>query len=58
MLKELEIKYPIMAAHSFVVVVVGPTPPPKNGGGIQQPFLRTLADGIPPFNRHPGPLVD
>ena len=30
-----------------VVVVVGPTPPPKNGGGVQQPFLRTSADGIP-----------
>ena len=22
-------------------------PPPKNGVGVQQPFLRTLADGIP-----------
>ena len=30
----------------FPVVVVGPTPPPKNGGRVQQPFLRTLADGI------------
>ena len=30
-----------------VVVIVGPTPPPKNGGGVQQPFLRTPADGIP-----------
>ena len=28
-------------------VVVGPTPPPKNGGGVQQPFLRTPADDIP-----------
>ena len=27
-------------------VVVGPTPPPKNGGGVQQPFLRTPAHGI------------
>ena len=30
------------------VVVVGPTPPPKNGGGVQQPFLRTPDDGILP----------
>ena len=28
------------------VIVVGPTPPPKNGGWVQQPFLRTPADGI------------
>ena len=41
-----------------VVVVVGPTPPPKNGGKVQQPFLRTPADGIPPSNRNPSPLVD
>ena len=41
-----------------VVVVVGPTPPPKNSGGVQQPFLRTPADGIPPSNRRPGPLID
>ena len=41
-----------------VVVVVGPTPPPKNGGGVQQPYLRISADGIPPSSRHPGPLVD
>ena len=33
-----------------------PTPPPKNGGGVQQPFLRTPADGIPPSNWNP--LVD
>ena len=39
-------------------VVVSPTPPPKNGGGAQQPFLRTPADGISPSNRNPGPLVD
>ena len=31
----------------LAVVVVGPTLPPKNGGGVQQPFLRTLTDGIP-----------
>ena len=30
-----------------VVVVVGLTPPSKNGGEIQQPFLRTPAKGIP-----------
>ena len=30
-----------------VAVVVGPTPPPKNGGRVQQTFLRTPADGIP-----------
>ena len=30
----------------------------KNGGGVQQPFLRTPADGIPPSKRNPGPLVD
>ena len=23
------------------------SPPPKSGGGVQQPFLRTPADGIP-----------
>ena len=29
------------------------------GGGVQQPFLRTPADGIPPpSNRNAGPLVD
>ena len=27
-----------------LVVVVGPTPPAKNGGGVQQPFLRTPAN--------------
>ena len=32
--------------------------PPENGGGVQQPFLRTPSDGIPPSNRHLGPLVD
>ena len=32
---------------SFIVVVVGPTPPVKTGGGVQQPFLRTPAYGIP-----------
>ena len=35
-----------------------PTPPPKNGGRVQQPFLRTPADGIPLSNRTQGPLVD
>ena len=40
------------------IVVVGPTPPPKNGGRVQQPFLRTPADGIPPSNRNPEPLFD
>ena len=39
-----------------VVVVVNPNPPPKNGGGFQQPFLRTPADGIPPSKRNPDPL--
>ena len=29
------------------VVGVGPTPPPKNSGGVQQPCLRRSADGIP-----------
>ena len=33
----------------YVVVVVGPTHLPKNGGRVQQPFLRTPADGIPPI---------
>ena len=27
------------------LLVVGPTPPLKNSGGVQQPFLRTPADG-------------
>ena len=40
------------------VVVVGPTHPPKNGGGVQQPILRTPADGIPPSNRLPDTLID
>ena len=31
------------------VVVVGPTPPLKNDGGVQPPFLYTPADGIPPL---------
>ena len=44
--------------YGCCVVVVGLTPPPKNGGSVQQPFLRTPDDGIPPSNRHPGPLVD
>ena len=35
-----------------------PTPPSNNGGGVQQPYLRTPAHGIPPSNRHPDPLVD
>ena len=39
-------------------IVVGPTPPPKNGGVVQQQFLRIPADGIPPSNGNPGPLVD
>ena len=41
-----------------MVVVVGPTPPPENDGGVQQPFLRTPADGIPLSNRNPDLLVD
>ena len=41
-----------------VVVVIGLTPPSKNGGGVQQPFLRTPADGIPPSNENSDPLVD
>ena len=41
-----------------LVVVVGPTPPPKNDRGVQQPFLRTPDDGIPPSKRNAGPLVD
>ena len=44
--------------HREDTVVVGPTPPQKNGGGVQQPFLHAPADGIPPSNRNPGPLVD
>ena len=47
-----------MSAHYYSVIVVSPTPPPKNGGGVQQPFLRTPADGIPPSNRQPNPLAD
>ena len=31
---------------------------PFFGGGVQQPFLRTPADGIPPSNGNSGPLVD
>ena len=30
-----------------LVIVVGPAPPLKNDGGVQQLFLRTPADGIP-----------
>ena len=41
----------------MVVVVVGPTRPPKYGGAVQQLFLRTPADGFPPSSRHPGRLV-
>ena len=37
----------ILYGLSDVVVIVGPTPPPKIGRGVQQPFLRTPADGIP-----------
>ena len=44
--------------NSVCVVVVGPTPPPKNGGEGQQPFLRTPDDGIPPSNRNLDPLAD
>ena len=40
------------------MVVVGPTPPLKNNGGVQQPFLYTPADGIPLSNWLRGPLVD
>ena len=29
-------------------------PSADNGGGVQHPFLRTPADGIPPSSRHPG----
>ena len=29
---------------------------PFYGGGVQQPFLRTPVDGIPPSNRNRGPL--
>ena len=32
--------------------------PPFFGEGVQQPFLHTPADGIPPSSRHSGPLVD
>ena len=39
-------------------IVVGPTPTPKNGGGVQQSCLRTPADGIPPSNQNPDTLVD
>ena len=40
------------------VVVVGPTPPSKNGGVVQQPFRRTPSDAISPFERNLGPLFD
>ena len=49
---------PALTAAKPLVVVVGPTPPPKNGGAVHQPFLRTPADGIPPSSRHPGSPVD
>ena len=39
----------IMWGFKLSVVVVGPTPPPKNGGRVQQPFLCTPADGISPI---------
>ena len=37
------------ATSKWCCVVVGPTPPPKNGGWVQQPFLRPPADGIHPY---------
>ena len=36
-------------SFSRVNVVFGPPPPPKNDGGVQQPFLRTPTEGILPI---------
>ena len=39
-------------------VVVGPTPPPKNGGGANNRFYAHRPMVSPTSNRHAGPLVD
>ena len=36
-----------MAICFTLLLLSAPTPPPKIGGGVQQPCLRTPADGIP-----------